>query len=81
MSGAVVAAIDLGPDSARVLYHAAGFARLLSARLRVLHVCSAPTPAEHERVVEFCRQVQSPRPCSIPSGRSCLRFPVGRRMP
>ena len=56
MSGAVLAAIDLGPYSARVLYHAAGFARLLSARLRVLHVCSAPTPTEHERVVEFCRQ-------------------------
>jgi universal stress protein A len=34
----VIAAIDLGPSSARVLYHAAGFARLLSARLEVLNV-------------------------------------------
>ena len=34
----VIAAIDLGATSARVLYHAAGFARLWSARLEVLNV-------------------------------------------
>ena len=51
----VLAAIDLGPSSARVLYHAAGFARLLSLKLRVVHVLrQAPTAADYERVREFC---------------------------
>jgi universal stress protein A len=51
----VIAAIDLGPSSARVLYHAAGFARLFSHRLRVLHVVRQPSPDDRERVSDFCR--------------------------
>jgi nucleotide-binding universal stress UspA family protein len=52
----VLAAIDLGPSSGRVLYHAAGFARLLSLKLRVLHVTRDTPPAgEQDRVREFCR--------------------------
>jgi nucleotide-binding universal stress UspA family protein len=47
----ILAAIDLGPSSARVLYHAAGFARLWSLPLRVLHV----GPADRlSQVRDFC---------------------------
>jgi nucleotide-binding universal stress UspA family protein len=53
MSG-VVAAIDLGPSSARVLHHAAGFARLLSSPLKILHVTSDVSPEGHQRVSRFC---------------------------
>src|SRR5688572_5143058 len=34
----VICAVDLGPETARVLYHAAGFARALGARFKVVHV-------------------------------------------
>ncbi len=54
MSGAVIAAIDLGPSSGRVLAHAAGFARLLQEDLRILNVSADTSPAAHDRVVEFC---------------------------
>jgi nucleotide-binding universal stress UspA family protein len=50
----VLAPIDLGPSTRRVLYHAAAFARLLSARLRVLHVTADPSAAERRRVVDSC---------------------------
>jgi len=51
----VLAAIDLGPSSARVLRHAAGFARLWSLPLRVLHVSADPAAVARERVLDFCR--------------------------
>lgn len=54
MSGTIVAAIDLGPSSARVLHHAAGFARLLSARLTVLHVSADASEDARRRVIDFC---------------------------
>ena len=50
----VIAAIDLGPSSARVLYHAAGFARLLSARLEVLNVSGEEPDFVESRVLDFC---------------------------
>ncbi len=56
MDSSVFAAIDLGPSSRRVLYHAAGFAHLLSARLRVIHVTPDPTAEERQRVAEFCAE-------------------------
>jgi len=52
----VLAAIDLGPSSARVLYHAAGFARLLSLELRIVHVTRQPSADDRQRVLEFCRR-------------------------
>jgi len=52
---AVIAAIDLGPSSTRVLYHAAGFARLLSCRLKVLHV-NGTSAESRNRVLDYCRQ-------------------------
>ena len=54
MSGTVIAAIDLGPSTVRVLRHAAGFARLLSSPLKIVHVTSEPSPAEYQRVADFC---------------------------
>lgn len=54
MKACVLAAIDLGPSSTRVLRHAAGFARLLSLPLRVLHVNPEATPEHAQRVLEFC---------------------------
>lgn len=56
MTTCVLAAIDLGPSSARVLLHAAGFARLLSAPLRVLYVAAEADPGHAQRVLEFCRE-------------------------
>ena len=38
----VVAAVDMGESTERVLRHAAGFARVLSATLRIVHVASDP---------------------------------------
>jgi nucleotide-binding universal stress UspA family protein len=54
MNTTVLAAIDLGPFSERVLRHAAGFARLMSAPLKVLHVTADPSPGDHARVLEVC---------------------------
>lgn len=51
----VLAAIDLGPSSRRVLLHAAGLSRLLSAPLRVLHIASEADPSNAQRVLAFCR--------------------------
>jgi nucleotide-binding universal stress UspA family protein len=53
----VIAAIDLGPSSGRVLYHAAGMARLMSARLEVLHVSGEEREFVESRVLDFCRRV------------------------
>lgn len=52
---AVIAAIDLGPSSGRVLYHAAAFARLLQRPLKVLHVTADVSPDAHQRVAAFCQ--------------------------
>jgi nucleotide-binding universal stress UspA family protein len=52
----LIAAVDLGPQTARVLYHATGFARLLDLGLRIVHVASAATAATHERVLNACLQ-------------------------
>lgn len=54
MRGTILAAIDLGPSSTRVLYHAAGFARLLAARLSVLHVCADASEEARRSVIDFC---------------------------
>ena len=54
MSGPVVAAIDLGPSSERVLRHAAGLARLLESPLKIVHVTNDVSPDGHQRVADFC---------------------------
>jgi len=52
--GCVLAAIDQGASSARVVLHAAGFARLLSVPLQVLHVTSGSDPQAVDQLLEFC---------------------------
>lgn len=52
----VIAAIDLGPSTARVLYHAAGFARLYGANLKILHV-DAETAEARQRVFNACLEL------------------------
>jgi hypothetical protein len=49
-----LAAIDLGPESPRVLYHAAGFARLLSASLVIVHASADSERRARRRVVDYC---------------------------
>ncbi len=44
----VVCAVDLGPLTSRVLFHAAGFARALHARLRIMHVAERGTSEDAE---------------------------------
>jgi nucleotide-binding universal stress UspA family protein len=57
MNTPVIAAIDLGPLTGRVLFHAAAFARLLQVPLKVLHVSSERTEALRERVMNACLQL------------------------
>jgi nucleotide-binding universal stress UspA family protein len=52
----LIAAVDLGPHTARVLYHAAGFAHLLGLKLKVLHVATDASDATRERVLSACLQ-------------------------
>lgn len=52
----LIAAVDLGPHTARVLYHAAGFARLLDLKLKVFHVSPDASAAAHERMLQVCVQ-------------------------
>lgn len=54
MTNCVLAAIDLGPSSARVLRHAAGFARVFAVPLQVLHVSPDATPEQAQRLLDFC---------------------------
>lgn len=54
MIAPVLAAVDLGPSTVRVLRHAAGFARLWSAPLRILYVSSESPTATRQRVIDFC---------------------------
>ena len=50
----VIAAIDLGPLTGRVLYHAAAFARLLVAPLKILHVNGDATDQSRDRILSAC---------------------------
>jgi nucleotide-binding universal stress UspA family protein len=50
----VLAAIDLGPSSARVLHHAAGFARVFNTKLLVLHVSEDSMTDRRQSVLDFC---------------------------
>jgi len=52
--GCVLAAIDMGPSSRRVLLHAAGLARLFSTGVKVLHVGSDASAEQRQHVLEFC---------------------------
>lgn len=51
---AVIAAIDMGPSSRRVLQHAGAFAKLWDSRLKVMHVSAAPHDGDKDRVLDYC---------------------------
>src|SRR5687768_7834054 len=53
-SGPVIAAIDLGPMTTRVLYHGAAFAQLIGAPLKILHVDADTSRDARERVLNAC---------------------------
>ena len=53
-TGPVIAAIDLGPLTTRVLYHAVGFARLIGVPLKVLHVNADCSLDARLRVLNAC---------------------------
>ena len=50
----VLCAVDLGPTSTRVLLHAAGFAAVLGAALKVVHIASETDPETQRRVAAEC---------------------------
>ena len=50
----VMCAVDLGPATAHVLYHAVGLARVMEAALKIVHVAPETSPAVHDRVWEEC---------------------------
>jgi nucleotide-binding universal stress UspA family protein len=52
----LIAAVDLGPQTGRILYHAAGFARLLGLRLKVVHVSADTSETARERALNACLQ-------------------------
>jgi hypothetical protein len=56
-AGPVIAAIDLGPPTTRVLCHAAAFARLMDVPLKVLHVNGDTSCDTRERVWNACLQL------------------------
>jgi nucleotide-binding universal stress UspA family protein len=68
----VIAAVDLGPQTPRVLYHAAGFARLLHLNLKVVHVSQDLSEAAHERLLNACLQ-QGPYQVDFDPGDVVLR--------
>jgi len=50
----VLCPVDLGTLTGRILYHAAGLARVLGARLHVLHVNGSASDETRSRVVAMC---------------------------
>jgi nucleotide-binding universal stress UspA family protein len=50
----LLAAVDLGPQTARVLHHAAGFARLLALKLKIVHVAADASDKKKEDVLGAC---------------------------
>ena len=50
----VMCAIDLEPATRRVLYHAAGLARVLGGDLKIVHVAPDDSPETHRRVLSQC---------------------------
>jgi nucleotide-binding universal stress UspA family protein len=53
----VLCAVDLGPLTARVLYHAIGFSKVLGTELRILHVTADDNADLRARVVAECERM------------------------
>lgn len=56
-NGCVLAAVDLDRSTARVLQHAAGFARIFGLPLRVLHATADTSDANKQKVLDHCARV------------------------
>jgi len=82
MNPSVLAAIDLGPSSPRVLHHAAGFARLLSARMVIIHISSDNEAQTRQRVLDYCiangPYEVDPSGCEIVVRRGCVSEAINR---
>ncbi len=52
----VLCAVDLGPSTARVLYHAVGLSRVMGAGLRILHDSSDESEDLRARVIDECER-------------------------
>lgn len=71
----VLCAVDLGPSTRRVLFHAVGLARVLGAGLHIVHVTSDDSADLRDRVVAECEQAApyeaaiDPDTVSIATGR------------
>lgn len=71
----VLCAVDLGPSTRRVLFHAVGLSRVLGAGLHIVHVSGEDTPELRDRVVAECEQAApyeaaiDPEAVSIVTGR------------
>lgn len=68
----VIAAIDLGPSTNRVLYHAVAFARLFDAGLKILHVDPDGSPLARDRVLTACLR-QGPRQLDFAADQIVIR--------
>lgn len=69
-AGLVLCAVDLGPQTGRVLYHAYGMSKLLDAGLCVLHVAADDSTDYKSRVVAECERA-APYEAAI-DGRSVI---------
>lgn len=65
-------AVDLGPLTRRVLFHAAGMAMAMDADLKVVHVAADASPSAHERVLAACLE-QAPYEVSLDPGNIAIR--------
>jgi len=71
----VLCAVDLGPSTRRILFHAVGLSRVLGASLHIVHVGADDTSDLRDRVVAECEQAApyeaaiDPEAVSIATGR------------
>ena len=68
-------AVDLGPMTGRVLFHAGALARLLGASLAVVHVNGDQSTAAHQRVRDTCLRAT---PYEIPLDERNIIMRAGR---
>lgn len=71
----VMCAVDLGPMTGRVLFHAGALARMLDASLIVVHVNGGESPAARQRVLEICLRAT---PYEVPLDEHAIILRAGR---
>ena len=68
----VMCAVDLGPLTRRVLFHAAGMAKAMDADLKVVHVAADASASAHEQVLTACLE-QAPYEVSLEPDNIAIR--------